>query len=83
MKRPHFWYKAPSLTSQRESKGSSLVAARNTNGDGTVDIADGTYLLNFLFLGGPAPVEPFGECGTTSLKEDEELGCETRPRNCP
>ncbi|MGQ9590099.1 MAG: PKD domain-containing protein [Planctomycetota bacterium] len=27
----------------------------DANGDGSLDISDGTFILNFLFLGGPAP----------------------------
>ncbi len=38
-------------------------------------------IFNFLFLGGPAPVVPFPDCGTSDLEADEELGCETPP-NC-
>jgi len=41
-----------------------------------VDIADPVFLLNHLFLGGPKPVAPFPECGTSVFEADEELGCE-------
>ena len=47
----------------------------DTNDDGTVDISDPVYSLSFLFLGGPEPEEPFGECGV-DLTEDE-LDCES------
>src|SRR2546426_1002407 len=35
------------------------VGNGDVNGDGATDISDATYLLNFLFLGGPAvkPIE--------------------------
>ncbi len=57
------------------------LAALDTNGDGQVDIADPLWLLNYLFAGGPAPVEPFPDCGPGLLTSDVELGC-ARPRNC-
>ena len=44
-------------------------------GDGNVDISDPVYSLSFLFMGGPVPVEPFGDCGV-DLTEDE-LDCES------
>ena len=57
------------------------LAALDTNGDGQVDIADPVSFLNYLFAGGPAPVEPFPDCGPGLLTGDAELGC-AHPRNC-
>ena len=54
------------------------IAALNTNGDATVDIADPVSLLNFLFAGGPAPVDPFPECGPGTFAA---VGC-VNPPNC-
>lgn len=58
------------------------VAAANANGDAEVDISDPIWLLEHEFLGGPAPVEPFGECGPGTLPSDEEHGCATPPAAC-
>ncbi len=46
-----------------------------------VDIADPTYLLNHLFLGGTAPPLPFRDCGTSGFETDARLGCEEP--SCP
>ena len=51
------------------------VAATNVDGAGAVNITDPIYLLTRLFLGGPPPVEPFPDCGTSDLKADAALGC--------
>ena len=59
------------------------VAVTNTNGDSAVDLSGAVYLLSHLFLGGPPPVAPFPECGTSDLEADRELGCKTPPKNCP
>ncbi len=55
------------------------MAALNTNGDDDVNITDPVSLLNFLFAGGPAPVEPFPDCGHGVLPADEALGCANPP----
>ncbi len=62
--------------------GSGCVAATNVDGVGAVNITDPIYLLTHLFLGGPPPVDPFPDCGTSDLETDRELGCETPQRNC-
>jgi len=58
-------------------------AALDANADSEVNITDGVYVLQHLFSGGPAPPEPFRECGI-----DEEApfncleptgGCESPP----
>jgi hypothetical protein len=40
------------------SAGAATLSAQNgdVNGDGKIDIADGIYLLSWLFTGGPEPV---------------------------
>ena len=56
--------------------GGSLVcpaAAEMIGGGSTVTIADPVYLLNFLFLGGPAPAPPFPGCGSDPQADD--AGC--------
>ena len=40
--------------------------------------ADVISVLNYLFLGGPAPLEPFPECGFPISSVDVELGCDRR-----
>ena len=57
------------------------IAALNTNGDATVNVTDSVSLLNFLFAGGPAPVDPFPECGPGTFAADQQLGC-MNPPNC-
>ncbi len=43
--------------------------------DGTADLPDASCTLSWPFLGGPEPVAPFPECGTSELAVDTELGC--------
>ncbi len=57
------------------------VAVTNTNGDDATNITDATYLLNYLFAGGLAPVAPFPECGR-GMVADTALGCQTLPQCC-
>ncbi len=49
------------------------------NGDGRVDISDGIYLFNYLFLGGPEPAAPFPECGE---EEPDGVGCAATQSAC-
>lgn len=51
------------------------VAACDLNGDERLDISDAISQLQFLFLGGQAPVQPFPECGP----RDSLLGCDSFP----
>lgn len=46
-----------------EGPSSSCPAACEINSDGTYDLADPIYLFNSILLGGPAPADPFEECG--------------------
>lgn len=43
------------------------------NDDGTVNITDPIYVLNFLFIGGPEPPAPFPNCGTDPTADG--IGC--------
>lgn len=51
----------------------TCLSAADTNDDGTVDLADAVYMLNFLFRGGPELPPPVGACGTDATKD--QLGC--------
>ncbi|MEM7233678.1 MAG: spondin domain-containing protein, partial [Planctomycetota bacterium] len=53
--------------------------AADVNDSGVIDISDPIWLLNFLFLDGPRPPSPFGECGV-DLTADELTCSETA---CP
>ena len=44
------------------------------DGNGTVQLTDGIFLLNFLFLGGDSIPAPFPECGGDP--GEDPLGCE-------
>ena len=52
--------------------GQSSLAVQNgdVNGDGTLDLSDTIYLLNWQFHGGPQPVELFCSAETTSTTAD-------------
>lgn len=52
-----------------EGGGAGAVASANgdVNGSGVIDISDASYLLNWLFLGGPAPVACAG--GSPGIEE--------------
>ena len=56
------------------------LAAADVNRSGDANIADASYLLNFLFLGGPAPGAPFPDCGSPSI--DVDLACDSEPEMC-
>jgi hypothetical protein len=49
--------------------------AADSNDDGRVDISDPIYVLTFLFLGGPAPPQPFPEPGIDPT--DDGLTCDS------
>jgi hypothetical protein len=40
-----------------------------------MDIADAVQVLNYLFLEGAAPPEPFSACGVDPTPENPSLGC--------
>jgi hypothetical protein len=52
----------------------------DTNDDGSVNVTDVVYLLNYLFLGGSAPKPPFGNCGLDPTQDG--LPCDSFP-GCP
>ncbi len=52
----------------------ACAKSADTNDDGTIDLSDAVALLGLLFLGAPAPPEPFGECGADPTQD--ELSCE-------
>jgi PKD repeat protein len=45
----------PDCTGAPECPGGTPFHRGDPNNDGTINITDGIYILNFLFLGGPAP----------------------------
>ena len=47
--------------------------AADSDDNGALEITDAVYLLNSLFLGGPAPAQPFPSCGLDSTTD--ELTC--------
>ena len=57
------------------SATSGCLAITNVNGVAEVDISDPIWVLEFLFLGSPPPVEPFPERGASTSDADSELGC--------
>ena len=66
-----------------DGEAAGCLAAADANGDNSANIGDPMYTLFFAFAGGLPPVEPFPTCGTSDLEADQELGCETPPKNCP
>ena len=48
--------------------------AADANDDGELDLSDGIFTLNRLFLGGAAPPEPSEACGSDGTAD--ELSCE-------
>lgn len=47
---------------------------------GSIDLSAGIYLLNFLFVGGSPPAEPYPHCGDDPT--NDKLGCESYA-SCP
>jgi hypothetical protein len=48
-----------------------------------INITDGIYVLNYLFLGGPAPAppsEPSTKCGVDPVSSPSNLGCASFPK---
>jgi hypothetical protein len=41
----------------------ACLKAADVDDDGQVALSDAVYLLNYYFLGGPSPPEPFACCG--------------------
>ena len=64
--------------------GKPLFHRGDPNDDGALNITDGIFLLNYLFLGGPAPADPGppeAPCGPDPAGSPGDLGCETY-RSC-
>ena len=57
--------------------------AQDDDGDDAINLTDGIYVLNFLFLGGDAPPEsdPF-DCGPEPAKSPISFGCDSYPAKC-
>jgi hypothetical protein len=51
----------------------SCLEAADATDDGIVNLADALYVLNYLFLGGPALPLPFVDCGLDPTPDT--LGC--------
>jgi hypothetical protein len=41
----------------------------------SIDLADGVYIMGYIFLEGPAPVTPWPDCGPEA-GPGSSLGCE-------
>ena len=64
-----------------EKQGPSWIMAAEADNEANLH-CDPIYLLNHLFLGGPAPPEPFPACGASGVASDQPLGCRTPPAGC-
>ena len=60
----------------------TCLDAADTNDDGGVNITDGIYVLNFLFLGGPAPPAPHPGCGTEPQGDADGVTCASPTSTC-
>ena len=65
---------------QEAGGGASPGANGDVNGDGSRDISDAVYMLNWLFLGGPAPLPMPCDPGFADRDGD---GVPDRTDNCP
>ncbi len=55
------------------------LAAANPSLEEDVTITSAVYLINFLFLGGGAPRDPYVQCGRSAHPVDLRLGCKSFP----
>jgi hypothetical protein len=55
--------------------------ARDVNDDGSLDLTDAVVLIDWLFRSGPAPPEPFFECGEDPTS-DTLSGCRGNVQGC-
>ncbi len=62
----------------------SCLAACDANGDGIVlgSVTDAIYMLQYSFLGGPQPAEPFAVCTLMQSSDDRSLGCDEATSHC-
>jgi len=88
------WEHAPA-EGEGGGAGNNPVGNGDVNGDGGIDISDASSLLNFLFLGGPAPLPcPLSgagrrlpdtgqtQCFDCSGQPTECFDCTGQPRTC-
>ena len=52
---------------------STCPASRDANGDGGADAADAVYIFTYRFSDGPAPSDPFPDCGTSVGQDDPDV----------
>ena len=52
-----------------------LPPCHDINADGSSDISDAAFLLNFLFLGGPEPICPTGDRQDSRLPDTGQRTC--------
>lgn len=71
---------SPQAYAQDPGGGAGATVNGDVNGDGGRDISDAVYMLNWLFVGGPAPVSL--NCPGTAGDRDED-GVPDRLDNCP
>jgi hypothetical protein len=55
--------------------------AGDANADGMVNLADTSYLVQYQFMGGLEPTDPYPDCGTTEAST--ELTCPAGSTACP
>jgi hypothetical protein len=61
---------------EAQGRGAGVAGNGDSNGDGEIDIADASYLLNWLFLGGAEPVPcASGGDGPAGLPETGQTLC--------
>ena len=53
-----------------DSQKSICLSASDANSDEKIDLSDGIFLLQFFFLGGKPPAEPFLQCGPDPGQSD-------------
>ena len=63
------------------SEGPCCMDAADVNDDGSVDLSDAVFALNFLFLAGFPPRDPYPDCGNDPSLDP--LACESFPPCAP
>ena len=66
------WHELSAIAEEGGGAGPTPSGNGDVNGSGDIDIADASYLLNWLFLGGPAPVA-IAQNGGSLTPEQEEI----------
>jgi hypothetical protein len=54
----------------------------DVNDDGSLGLADVTFLLLFLFSGGATIPSPFPDCGTDDMTPFDDIDCTADNANC-